>query len=137
MKKLLSIAALSLAVSAPAMASWHISQSNGFYVLSADGKSMAAHNTDSDSIAFMTKLGDHSCKDGEHNINFVDGKPVWFTSEVWGGNCYYLATSQKGRDFIHNEFSVKNFVVWNGIKFSAMNYSYVHDEAKKNKENAI
>lgn len=148
MKKLLSIAALSLVVSASAMAgSWSINQLGTATVMNNKYEfnkfAVAAYDMDNNTVYFGRAMNKNdkfdTCYSGIKTQLFVDSQLVTFSqsfdSDVYG--CYYHPVSDKAKKFILKEFINKNRVVWNGRVLSAKGFIKTVDKSWSYQKNAI
>ena len=138
MKKVIAVAAISLACSAPAWAVWKVNQHGVAGVSSEQDYSMSFYNPMKKVIYLTDVSGKYdTCDNGGKETLFVDGQLVKFITFASNRYCYYFPATIKGNAFIMNEFKSRNYVQWGDHKLSAVGFSSAVKKANESVKNAI
>ena len=138
MKKVIAVAAISLACSAPAWAVWKVNQHGVAGVSSEQDYSMSFYNQMKKVIYLTDVSGKYdTCDNGGKETLFVDGHLVKFITFASNRYCYYFPATIKGNAFIMNEFKSRNYVQWGDHKFSAVGFTSAVKKANESVKNAI
>lgn len=138
MKKVIAVAAISLACSAPAWAAWEVNPHGIAVVGNEQDYSISFYNPMQKVVYLMDVSGKYdTCDNGGKETLFVDGQLVKFITSASNGYCYHFPATIKGNAFIMNEFKSRNYVQWGDHKLSAVGFSSAVKKANESVKNAI